>query len=392
MARKNGKDRGVVEKPKGSGKWWVRLFFKGRERWYRAENKTQAKALYGRLRSEIRESKYFPEKFLKTKEITLRTLIANHLAGSTNRNYLGEKRYGRFWSLLLGKRLITDVTADECRKIQAQLKAKGNWKPATINRYFSFFRHVLMNAVRDGKLSRNPVSSVKFFSEPHRIRFFSDDEIIKLHSLISSDDWRVVAFGLETGLRREEQFHLRWDQISFESKTLTIPLPKGGRTRHVPLTEESLTILRSLDSLFHSPWVFSGIKSRLRPMDSRAFLRRVFEPALRQAGIQGVSWHTLRHTTASRLVMAGVPLPTVQQILGHRDIQTTLRYAHLSPSHIQEAIQKGSLVNLGIGTGSKTGSDLGEAKRDKTQVVDLLARPEGLEPPTLGSEDRCSIH
>jgi hypothetical protein len=127
-------------------------------------------------------------------------------------------------------------------------------------------------------------------------------------------------------------------------------------------------------------------------MDSRAFLRRIFEPALKKAGIQNASWHTLRHTTASRLIMAGAPLPTVKEVLGHRDIQTTLRYAHLAPSHIQAAMEKGSLANLGIGTGSKTGSEFETARKGESQVVDLMARPEGLEPPTLGSEDRCSIH
>jgi len=147
-----------------------------------------------------------------------------------------------------------------------------------------------------------------------------------------------------------------------------------------------------MDSFLVSPWVFAGLKSPLHPMDSRAFIRRVFEPALRKAGIQDASWHTLRHTTASRLVMAGVPLPTVQQVLGHRDIQTTLRYSHLSPSHIQAAMEKGSLANLGLGTGSKTGSAFEAGEGDETQVIDLMARPEGLEPPTLGSEDRCSIH
>lgn len=81
-------------------------------------------------------------------------------------------------------------------------------------------------------------------------------------------------------------------------------------------------------------------------MDSRAFIRRVFEPALRKAGIQDGSWHTLRHTTCSRLVMAGVPLPPVKEIMGHRDIQTTLRYAHLAPSHIQAAMEKGSLAKI----------------------------------------------
>lgn len=71
MARKNGKDRGILEKPLGSGKWWVRLSVNGRERMFRATNKTQAKALYGRLKADIREGKYFPEQFQKTRS-TLR--------------------------------------------------------------------------------------------------------------------------------------------------------------------------------------------------------------------------------------------------------------------------------------------------------------------------------
>ncbi len=107
-------------------------------------------------------------------------------------------------------------------------------------------------------------------------------------------------------------------------------------------------------------------------MDSRAFIRRTFEPSLRKAGIQDASWHTLRHTTASRLVMAGVPLATVKEILGHRSIQTTLRYAHLAPSHIQAAMDKGSLSNIGIGTGSKTGSGSDERQEKETQVIDFI--------------------
>ena len=370
MARKNGKDRGIVEKPEGSGKWWVRLFANGRERWFRADNKTQARVLYSRLKADLREEKYFPEKFQKPQALTLRTAIARHLEGSTNRNLVAEKIYGRFWTASWGMRLITDITTEDCRSLQAKLQAQGKWKPATINRHFAFLRHVLMIAVQDGKLTRNPVSGMRFFPEANRIRFFSDDELRRLHSLIDPENWKVVAFALETGLRRSEQFQLRWEDISFESRTLTIPLPKGGRTRHVPLSQEALAILRSFDSFLSSPWVFSGIKSNLRPIDSRAFLRRAFEPVLKKAGIQDASWHVLRHTTASRLVMAGVPLPTVKEILGHRDIQTTLRYAHLAPSHIQAAIDKGSLSNIGIGTRSKTGSASEVLKEEETQVID----------------------
>ncbi len=95
MAKKHGKDRGIVEKPKGSGKWWVRLYVHGREKVYRADNKSQAKALYGCLKSELREGTYFPEKYKRQVQITLRALIKEYVIGCTNRGVLNEKRYGR---------------------------------------------------------------------------------------------------------------------------------------------------------------------------------------------------------------------------------------------------------------------------------------------------------
>ncbi len=89
--------------------------------------------------------------------------------------------------------------------------------------------------------------------------------------------------------------------------------------------------------------------------------RKWFATALEQAGIEGVTWHTLRHTFASRLVMAGVDLKTVQELMGHKTIAMTARYAHLAPTHKQQALE--TLVRLGsvsvpsgykMATGAKT--------------------------------------
>ncbi len=107
MARKHGKDRGITFK---DGKWWVRLSVHGREKMFRVENRTQGKALYGRLKADIREGKYFPEKFDKPKDISLRAWIDRYLEGSTNRNLVNEIRHGRFWKLLLGKRTLKQIT------------------------------------------------------------------------------------------------------------------------------------------------------------------------------------------------------------------------------------------------------------------------------------------
>ena len=73
-------------------------------------------------------------------------------------------------------------------------------------------------------------------------------------------------------------------------------------------------------------------------VDAQNFYRRAFLPALAQAGIKDIVWHTLRHTTASRLVMAGVDIRTVQEIMGHKTLAMTMRYSHLSGEHLSRAI------------------------------------------------------
>lgn len=370
MARKNGKDRGIVEKPAGSGIWWTRLTIQGREKWFRATNKSQAKALYGRLKAEAREGTYFPEKYKKPKEITLRAWIARHLEGASNRSVVNEKRYGRFWSLLLGKRALRDITTEDLRRIQAQLKARFDTKkpagtrlkaPPTINRYFSFLRHVLMLAVKDGKLDRNPMAGVTFFPEAVKTRFLCDEEITRLRDLMKPRDWEMVAFAVETGLRRGEQFGLRWSQVDVENKVLSLPMPKGSKSRYVPLTDGACALLSRWDSFTKSPFVFPG-KDPLKPLDARSFVKRYFEPALRRAGIVGASWHSLRHTAATRRVLDGASLYGVKELLGHRDIKTTERYSHLTPGFMRETVEKGSLfasddTQAEMATGSKTGSN-----------------------------------
>jgi len=181
MARKNGKDRGILEWPPKSKIFFVRIYVNGREKRFKCDNKTQAKALYGRLRADIREGKYFPEKYNQPKDITLRAWIDRYLEGSTNRNKVNEVRHGRFWKLLLGNRTLKQITIEDCRRAQAKMLAKGKKKPATINRYLAFLRRVLMIAMKEGKIDRNPVSAVRFFPEEDRMRFFTDQELRNLH-------------------------------------------------------------------------------------------------------------------------------------------------------------------------------------------------------------------
>ena len=357
MARKLGKNPGVTQRKDRKG-WWVRIHVNGHQRWFKCDTKSQAKAFYGRLKADAREEKFFPEKFIQAKIMTLRAWIDRYLAGSTNRSIKIERHYGRFWKLLLGRRLLSQITTDDCRRIQSKMNARrdkvkvrgtqskqrGRLAPATINRRFSFLRHVLALAVKDGHLTQNPMSVIKPFPEPKRTRYFTEDELTRIQTQMRPDHWHLVVFAIETGLRRANQFSLKWDQVQMESSTVVIPLPKGGKTSHIPLSKVAKDILRSLDSFLISPYVFPSPENPLKPRSPVCFVAKVFKPALRKAGILEGRWHDLRHTAASRRVMAGVDLYAVKEILGHQNIATTMRYAHLSPGFLQEAVNRGSLV------------------------------------------------
>ncbi len=361
MARTGGKDRGIVEKPEGSGVWWVRLYVNGREKWFRADNKSQVKALYARVKVEEREKRYFPEKFDRTKSVTLRAWLKRCLEGITSPGLRNMHHYGKFWSKLLGQHLLTEISGDELRHIQGRMVAKKTRSPHTINRYFAALRRFLNLAIAEGFLSHNPVKGVKFFPEPvGRLRYLTDAEIAQLREALSPEHWSAVAFSLETGLRLSEQFHARWDCVNSEQGILTIPLSKSGKTRHVILSEAAQSILRNLSTWAYSPYLFPSPLNAGQPLQGRNFVVKVYEPALNQAGIQGATWHTLRHTFASRAVMAGVDIRTVQELMGHSTITMTMRYTHLSPTHLRTAVNKASLGIMasitGSGTGSKTGS------------------------------------
>jgi site-specific recombinase XerD len=133
-----------------------------------------------------------------------------------------------------------------------------------------------------------------------------------------------------------EQYGLTWDNVSVERKSLTIPLSKNGHSRHVPLNQTAIAALQTVQSQGNGqPWVFLNCFGQ-----RSSGPRKWFDQAVKDAKLQDFTWHCLRHTFASRLVMAGVDIRTVQELMGHKTIQMTVRYAHLAPNHQLAAVEK----------------------------------------------------
>ncbi len=120
-------------------------------------------------------------------------------------------------------------------------------------------------------------------------------------------------------------------------KIITIPRSKNGRARHIPLNSVAMAALRALKRRSSD-----GVGSVFVTMDGEPLqgYKHWFEPAVSDAGLRDFTWYCLRHTFASRLVMAGVDLRTVAELMGHQQIQMTMRYAHLAPAHALAAVER----------------------------------------------------
>jgi integrase len=187
------------------------------------------------------------------------------------------------------------------------------------------------------KASGNPVKEVKLYRENNgKIRFLTEEEETRLLAHCSPTLKPIVITGLYTGFRKSEVLSLTWANVDFQHRLITVgaAYAKNRETRSVPMTlvlTETLQAIRiSADQ--QAPVFLNSKGTPYRDIST------AFQTAVRRAGLRDVSFHTTRHTFASRLVMRGVDLKTVQELMGHKHITMTLKYAHLAPGHKRAAI------------------------------------------------------
>ena len=236
-----------------------------------------------------------------------------------------------------GKRLSEIVPFAIERHKQARIQADAHVRA---NRELAVLK-TMFNYCRDQKLyeGTNPVPEVKLLKEPkRRLRFLEADEEQTLVEAASSPLKQLIIVGINSGLRiRAEALTLCWEDLDLRRGLLTVQAAyaKSGQTRTVPLNARALEALTELKRI--AGYVFS--KPNGDPYKS---FEKPFTALCRQVRLAGtgVSLHTLRHTFASRLVMAGVDLRTVQELGGWSDLSMVQRYAHVSPSHKAAAVER----------------------------------------------------
>jgi integrase len=190
--------------------------------------------------------------------------------------------------------------------------------------------------------SINPVRKVKFFKEFNTgARVVSQGEEERLIRNAAPFMQDLIRFGLNTGLRVGEIFSLRWSSVDLQKGILNILAQKTGKMRTVPLNTEARNVLEAWAVGRKNDFVFYNHETGKPFVD----LKVGFALACRKAGLSDVSWHTLRHTFASRLIDRGVDIVTVQQLLGHSTVTVTMRYTHTNLDSKRAAVAK--LVSVG---------------------------------------------
>lgn len=243
----------------------------------------------------------------------------------------------------LGDRAMGSLIPPDIARVVEAMRSR-NYAAGTINRVLVLLRYGYTLALRwhiDG-VDSNPAKELKNLREDNKIeRYLTPEQTTRLLEAVRSSlnpllaD--IVAFLLFTGARKREALDARWQDIDWRQKLWRIPRTKSGKVRHVPLSSGALKLLRELKekadpAIAH---VFANPRTGL-PFVSIFYS---WNTARIEAGLPELRIHDLRHSFASFLVNAGRSLYEVQELLGHADIRTTSRYAHLSRERLREAVE-----------------------------------------------------
>jgi integrase len=240
-----------------------------------------------------------------------------------------------FWKREFGNRPIGQITRAELQDWQA-LKRQKN-KPATVNRIMCRLRNMFNKAVEWELLDESPMERLKFLLENNaRLRYLSMEECDKLiQACIVPHMGAMVTLALHTGMRLGEIFNLKSGDLDFTTGSIVIRDSKNGQPRHIPMDSTVRDLLSGYIPTSESPYIFpSASGGRLNTV------QKAFRNARTRAEMPGLHFHDLRHTFASQWVMSGGDLYVLKDILGHKSIVMTQRYAHLSPAYKRSMVDR----------------------------------------------------
>lgn len=293
----------------------------------KTDSKKIADKIYAKVLTEMVEGRYFEN--VKARNITFKELVQKYLgkyqkqrdATSLNRllPYFGEKTLSEITT-----ELVSDYRDERLKTV----------KPATVYQELALMRRMFNVARREWKwISSNAVADLSFSvgNKNARDRWLTFAEEKSLLDSATNPSWlkTLLVLALHTGMRRGEILRLMWQDIDFNRKLVTVQKSKNGEKRSIPMSKTLYNQL--VDQKVRD------ISGRIFPIAVRS-LRCAFSKALEKARIENFKFHDLRHTFATKLVQNGADLYKVKELLGHKTITMTMRYAHHCPESLRTSI------------------------------------------------------
>jgi integrase len=314
---------------KGNIYWMIKQYMgKKVERSLDTSNKRVAEARHAKIVSEIIDGSYFKNE--KAKTITFKEMTEKYTAKYRRlRDETSLKKLVPAFGHLMLVDVTTELVSDYRDK---RLKIV---KPATVYQELALMRRMFNVARREWKWTKdNPVADLSFSvgNKNARDRWLTIEEEQKVISKATNPVWLrpLLLTALHTGMRRGEILNLKRQDIDFSRRILTVHKSKNGEKRSIPLSQTLYNTLNDIKVI--------NISGRVFPMSVRS-LRAAFDMTLKKIGIKDFHFHDLRHTFATRLVQKGVDLYKVKELLGHKSISVTMRYAHHYPESLRASVE-----------------------------------------------------
>lgn len=228
---------------------WTTIHQNGKERWFRCDTKSQAKALYGRLKGEQREGKYFE----KAKCVPFRELMADYLAevDARRRRKGDDKARAEKWIEAFGDEDAGTIKPAEIERVLTTLRV-ADYEAATCVRYLTVLKAALSRGVRLGSLKQNAALAVRSPKVNNvLVRYLTGEQQNSLLTALPPRFHPVVLVALNAGLRQGELLRLRWSDVDWNVGVLTILETKAGERRRVPMNSTVQRVLSELRGIKH---------------------------------------------------------------------------------------------------------------------------------------------
>ncbi|MEW6002539.1 MAG: tyrosine-type recombinase/integrase [Nitrospirota bacterium] len=326
--------------------YWFSIQYKGKriQESLTTDNKRLADKLHAKVLTDIIEGRYFEREEAKkhTFEDMMNRFMQEYAVKrepSTQERYIScHKNLSRYFHDMT----LAGITPKTISAYVHLRRSEGS-AAATVNREIAMLSKAFNLAMKQWEwCNSNPCSRISKEPENNTIdRWLTSDEEQRLlegsRGYINGQLTEIIIFALNTGMRQGEILNLKWQDIDFSRRIVSVKKTKNKDPKVIPLNQSVLTmLLKKRKVVTITGYVFA---TQQGSMINRWNLKREFKNALRKAQVSSFRFHDLRHTFATRLVQSGAELYSVAKLLGHRDISTTQRYAHHYPESLRSSVE-----------------------------------------------------